>query len=652
MKKYLSLLLVVLFICAQSVYARSKEVNDYINQQIESILSETLDNPSAYVAQKSQFMQLGNQKDHSNSSVKNVFFSWYINQIIPNFRAGHRKSVIRDMGDYKQTINYNEDWKLKEIEELENYFQNIFPTRFEYIDRVASLRANQSISLTADDNAKIDELLRELLFEPNEIEIPGYAFMGETGDDGKLIYWATSNYSPSGKASKDIKPSSTTVKKDGVEYTIKQRIYYSLNETDEFSHPSEITPSKFTCVIEGNDYTFIPRLPSVNEVKKFVKSCTPSPHITHDRSIYLNEVNEDKIFISSDTNILEFITGAYWTSSPEWSYEFSVTGLDINTGEIPIEAKMVNIEAYNSSREMQGKSTISPMARLVISVDEKLIESVRSQKLKGIEEELNNLLSGYEEWSSSVSEQNKNQFQPLADFFNSIPQQVQNANPFDYTLYKNILITRDRHNQPIERPGSEFYTLEITLNNNGQKLTTEISSKYGQLKQTSDTDFSIKPYIGDIFEAFKKPLIPTYNLPDGISGFVQAITNCQQEIQKIALAFEIGIQNPWEKDIIDLTQQRYNINSASTYYKVGILPNYTLDLKQVFSLNFNQIENVIYFDNPFLKPLKKGATVFVVSFKAKSSSDTVNLIFNDKKVNVKYKNRYYREENGEVIFEK
>lgn len=158
--------------------------------------------------------------------------------------------------------------------------------------------------------------------------------------------------------------------------------------------------------------------------------------------------------------------------------------------------------------------------------------------------------------------------------------------------------------------------------------------------------------MGDIFEVFRNPLISTDNLPDGISELVQAITHCQQEIQKIALAFEIGIQNPWEKDIIDLSQQRYNINSASTYYKVGLLPNYTLDLKQVFSLKFNQIDNVIYFDNPFLKPLKKGATVFVVSFKAKGSSDTVNLIFNDKKVNVRYKNRYYREKNGEVIFEK
>ncbi|MBD5336418.1 MAG: hypothetical protein HDR95_03785 [Bacteroides sp.] len=652
MRKYLSLLFVALFLCGQFIHARSKEVNDYINQQIELILSETLANPSAYVAQKSQFIQLGNQKEQTNSAEKNNFFAVYIRRILPNFREGRMKSVRRDMGDDKLTINYKEDWKRKEIEELENYFQNIFPTRFEYIDRVASLRANQSISLTEDDNAKIDVALRDLLFEPNEIEIPGYAFMGETGDDGKLLYWATSNYSPSGKASKDIKPSSTTVKKDDVEYTIKQRIYYSLNETDEFSQPSEITPSKFTCVIEGNDYTFIPRLPSVNEVKKFVKTCTPSHHITHERSIYLNEVNMDKIFISSETNILEFITGVYWTSTPEWAYEFSVPGLDINTGEIPIEAIMVNIEEYNSNRKIQGESTVSPMARLVISVDEKLIESVRSQKFKKSEEELNNLLNGYESWGTSVSEENKKQLQPLMDFFNSIPQQITESNPFDYTLYKNILATRDRNNQPIERAGSEFYTLEITLNNNGQKLATEISSKYVQLKQTSDTDFSIKPYMGDIFEVFRNPLINTDNLPDGISELVQAITHCQQEIQKIALAFEIGIQNPWEKDIIDLTQQRYNINSASTYYKVGILPNYTLDLKQVFSLKFNQIENVIYFDNPFLKPLKKGATVFVVSFKAKSSNDSVNLIFNDKKVNVKYKNRYYREENGEVIFEK
>ena len=652
MKKYLSLLFVALFLCVQSVYARSKEVTDYINQQIESILSKTLGNPSGYVAQKSQFMQLANQKEQANSSVNNAFYLWYIEDNIPNFRAGRKQSVVRDMGDYRQTINSNEDWKRKEIEELENFFRIEFPSRFNWIDRVASLRANQSISLTEDDNAKIDVALRDLLFEPNEIEIPGYAFMGETGDDGKLLYWATSNYSPSGKVSKDIKPSSITVKKDDVEYTIKQRIDYSVNETDEFSQPSEITPSKFTCVIEGNDYTFIPRLPSVNEVKKFVKSCTPSPHITHDRSIYLNEVNEDKIYISSETNILEFITGAYWTSSPEWSYEFSVPGLDINTDKIPIEAEMFNIKAYNSSREMQGKSTISPMARLVISVDEKLIESVRSQKFKKSEEELNNLLNGYEGWGASVSAENKSQFQSLVDFFNSIPQQVQNANQFDYTLYKNTMITRDRNNQPTERPGSEFYTLEITLNGNGQKLATEISSKYVQLKQTSGVDFSIKPYMGDILEAFNKPQIHTYNLPDGISEFVQAITNCQQEIQKIALAFEIGIQNPWEKDIIDISQQRYNINSASTYYKVGLLPKFTLDLKQVFSLKFNQIENVIYFDNPFLKPLKKGATVFVVSFKAKSSSDTVNLIFNDKKVNVKYKNRYYREENGEVIFEK
>lgn len=356
--------------------------------------------------------------------------------------------------------------------------------------------------------------------------------------------------------------------------------------------------------------------------------------------------------MSNETNVIEFPTGAYWTASPEWSYEFKVPGLDINTGEYPIEAKMVNVEQYNFDREYHGKSKISPMARLVISVDNKLIETVRAQKQKGIEEELNHLLSGYGQWGASVSEQNRVQLKPLVDFFNSIPQQITESNPFDYTLYKNILTTRDRNNQPIERPGSEFYTLEITLNGNGQKLATEISSKYVQLKQTSDTDFSIKPYIGDIFEVFRNSLISTDNLPDGISELVQAITHCQQEIQKIALAFEIGIQNPWEKDIIDLTQQRYNINSASTYYKVGILPNYTLDLKQVFSLKFNQIENVIYFDNPFLKPLKKGATVFVVSFKAKSSSDTVNLIFNDKKVNVKYKNRYYREENGEVIFEK
>ena len=74
MRKYLSLLLVALFICAQSVYARSKEVNDYINQQIESILSKTLDNPSAYVEQKFQFMQLANQKEQTNSSVNNAFF--------------------------------------------------------------------------------------------------------------------------------------------------------------------------------------------------------------------------------------------------------------------------------------------------------------------------------------------------------------------------------------------------------------------------------------------------------------------------------------------------------------------------------------------------------------------------------------------------
>ena len=36
MRKYLSLLLVALFICAQSVYARSKEVNDYINPLVST----------------------------------------------------------------------------------------------------------------------------------------------------------------------------------------------------------------------------------------------------------------------------------------------------------------------------------------------------------------------------------------------------------------------------------------------------------------------------------------------------------------------------------------------------------------------------------------------------------------------------------------
>lgn len=503
---------------------------------------------------------------------------------------------------------------------MENFFRNEFPSRFDWIDRVATLYGNQSISLTEDDKVRIDKLLRVLLLDSSKVNIPGYLFMGETGDDGKHIYWASSNYSQNGE--------------------------------EKFSSPSLIHPAKFSCSIEGNDYSFTPRLPSVNEVKKLTRTSTPSLHITHERSMYLNEVNDDKIYVSNETNVIEFPTGAYWTASPEWSYEFKVPGLDINTGEYPIEAKMVNVEQYNFDREYHGKSKISPMARLVISVDNKLIETVRAQKQKGIEEELNHLLSGYGQWGASVSEQNRVQLKPLVDFFNSIPQQITESNPFDYTLYKNILTTRDRNNQPIERPGSEFYTLEITLNGNGQKLATEISSKYVQLKQTSDTDFSIKPYIGDIFEVFRNSLISTDNLPDGISELVQAITHCQQEIQKIALAFEIGIQNPWEKDIIDLTQQRYNINSASTYYKVGILPNYTLDLKQVFSLKFNQIENVIYFDNPFLKPLKKGATVFVVSFKAKSSSDTVNLIFNDKKVNVKYKNRYYREENGEVIFEK
>lgn len=620
MKKYLSLLFVALFLCVQSVYARSKEVTDYINQQIESILSKTLGNPSGYVAQKSQFIQLANQKEQANSSVNNAFYLWYIEDNIPNFRAGRKKSVVRDMGDYKQTINFNEDWTRKEIEELENFFRDEFPSRFNWIDRVATLYGNQSISLTEDDKVSIDKLLRKLLLVSYNVDIPGYLFMGETGDDGKDIYWASSNYSQNGE--------------------------------EQFSSPSLIHPAKFSCSIEGNDYSFTPRLPSVNEVKKLTRTSTPSLHITHERSMYLNEVNDDKIYVSNETNVIEFPTGAYWTSSPEWSYEFKVSGLDINTGEFPIEAKMVNVEQYNFDREYHGKSKISPMARLVISVDEKLIESVRSQKFKKSEEELNNLLNGYEGWGASVLAENKSQFQSLVDFFNSIPQQVQNANPFDYTLYKNTMITRDRNNQPIERPGSEFYTLEITLNGNGQKLATEISSKYVQLKQTSGADFSIKPYMGDILEAFNKPQIHTYHLPDGISGFVQAITNCQQEIQKIALAFEIGIQNPWEKDIIDISQQRYNINSASTYYKVGLLPNFTLDLKQVFSLKFNQIENVIYFDNPFLKPLKKGATVFVVSFKAKGSSDTVNLIFNDKKVNVKYKNRYYREEYGEVIFEK
>ena len=74
MSKYFSLLLVALFICVQSVYARSKEVTDYINPQIESILSKTLDNPSGYVAQRSQFMQLANQKEQTNSSVNNAFF--------------------------------------------------------------------------------------------------------------------------------------------------------------------------------------------------------------------------------------------------------------------------------------------------------------------------------------------------------------------------------------------------------------------------------------------------------------------------------------------------------------------------------------------------------------------------------------------------
>lgn len=600
MRKYLSLLLVALFLCGQFIHARSKEVNDYINQQIELILSETLANPSTYVAQKSQFIQLGNQKEQANSSVNNAFFSWYIKHNIPNFRAG--------------------DWERKEIEELENYFQKIFPTRFEWIDRVATLRANQSISLTEDDNNRTEELLHELLLESYGIEIPGYVFMGETGDDGKSIYWAQSNFIHSGE--------------------------------ELFSNPTEITPSKYSCKIEGNTYTFIPRLPSVDEVKNLTRTSVPSLHITHEQSMYLNEVNDDKIFVENDFNAIEFPTGAYWTSSSKWAYEFKVPGLDINTGEFPIEAKMVNVEQYNYDREYHGKSKIRPMARLVISVDYKLMETVRAQKMKGIEEELNNLLSGYEGWSTSVSEQNKIHFQSLVDFFNSIPQQVLNANPFDYTLYKNTLITRDRNNQIHERLGYEFYTLEVTLNSNGQKIATEISSKYDQLKQTSDADFSIKPYMGDIFEVFRNPLISTDNLPDGISELVQAITHCQQEIQKIALAFEIGIQNPWEKDIIDLSLQRYNINSASTYYKVGLLPNYTLDLKQVFSLKFNQIDNVIYFDNPFLKPLKKGATVFVASFKAKSSSDTVNLIFNDKKVNVKYKNRYYREENGEMIFDK
>lgn len=600
MKKYLSLLFVALFLCVQSVYARSKEVTDYINQQIEPILSKTLGNPSGYVAQKSQFMQLANQKEQANSSVNNAFYLWYIEDNIPNFRAG--------------------DWKRKEIEELETFFRNEFPSRFDWIDRVATLYGNQSISLTEDDKVRIDKLLRALLLDSSKVNIPGYLFMGETGDDGKHIYWASSNYSQNGE--------------------------------EKFSSPSLIHPAKFSCSIEGNDYSFTPRLPSVNEVKKLTHTSTPSLHITHERSMYLNEVNDDKIYVNNETNVIEFPTGAYWTASPEWSYEFKVPGLDINTGEYPIEAKMVNVEQYNFDREYHGKSKISPIVRLVISVDNKLIETVRAQKLKGIEEELNHLLSGYGQWGASVSEQNRVQLKPLVDFFNSIPQQITESNPFDYTLYKNILTTRDRNNQPIERPGSEFYTLEITLNGNGQKLATEISSKYVQLKQTSDTDFSIKPYIGDIFEVFRNPLISTDNLPDGISELVQAITHCQQEIQKIALAFEIGIQNPWEKDIIDISQQRYNINSASTYYKVGLLPNVTLDLKQVFSLKFNQIENVIYFDNPFLKPLKKGATVFVVSFKAKGSSDTVNLIFNNKKVNVRYKNRYYREENGKVVFEK
>ena len=177
-----------------------------INQQIESILSKTLDNPSAYVEQKFQFMQLANQKEQTNSSVNSAFFLWYIDHNIPNFRAG--------------------DWKRKEIEELENFFRNEFPSRFDWIDRVATLYGNQSISLTEDDKVRIDKLLRVLLLDSSKVNIPGYLFMGETGDDGKHIYWASSNYSQNGE--------------------------------EKFSSPSLIHPAKFSCSIEGNDYSFTP----------------------------------------------------------------------------------------------------------------------------------------------------------------------------------------------------------------------------------------------------------------------------------------------------------------------------------------------------------------------------------------------------------
>lgn len=457
MKKFLSLLFVVLFLGGYNIHARSNRVNDYINERVELILTKTLYNPSVYVEEKSQFMQLVNQKEQPNSSVNNAFFSLYIDHNIHNFRAG--------------------DWKRYEVDDLENYFQNIFPARFEWIDRVASLRANKFVALTEDDIKRCEELLRDLLVETNEIEIPGYAFMGETGDDGKLIYWATSNYSPSGKTSEDIKPSSTTVKKDGVEYTIKQRIYYSLNETDEFSHPSEITPSKFTCNIEGNEYTFSPRLPSVDEVIKFVKTCTPSHHITHERWIYLNEVNMDKIFVSSENNILEFITGAYWTSSPEWAYEFSVPGLDISTGEIPIKATMINIEEYNSNRKAQGKSTVSPMARLVISVDEKLIDSVRAHKIKGIEEELNQILSKYESPLFVINEIAQETATLIEPICAEMVKLVNELEPFDYKITETRTVYKTHGNEYVK---DKKYKVDVTLNKNARIIEQKLVQKFGE----------------------------------------------------------------------------------------------------------------------------------------------------------------------------
>lgn len=612
--------------------ARSKRATDYINQSVEAIKESLLQNAREYQAKKHQIQQLQEKLLHDNSQGLPV----EVEKMLSEQTVQTAQSYYID--EYVNTGSLRASgWSQKEIKEIEDYFENEFPLVFGCIEKVSEFISSPYSKVSPKDSIRIQELLTEICTQLPEIEIPGYVDMGVKSNTGESLYWATTNYSKHGK--------------------------------DIFTCPSDIKLSPFTFIVDGEEYNITPRIPSVKEVEALTRISVPSLHTNRGQSshvISVIEVSDDKIFVTSDenNNTIEFPTGAYWTSSSEWAYEFSVPGLDVSTGDFPIKAQMVNIADYNGRMENQGKPTVTPHVRLILPVDEKLIQSHIRAKRTATQNELYDLLSPYEESMEQESQQNyDNVIQPLMQFFSEIQQQIQNEHPFDYTLTRNVLISRDRNNQVREITGYDFYTLEVTVNSSGQKLSNIISKKFEALKNQLGESFSGKYCYRQSLEAYYKGGNNILKLPKNVIDFAEILQNNSEEIKKLAFDFGISIVKnrgldswgnmKWESEDINLATTNNRINSTISKITASLLPNYTVNRNNaVYSISLPSCSENLYVENPFLIPLKKNGVIYEISFTTRSQGDKIRLLIKDKKVKVQYKTRYYREERGYTTFEK